>query len=93
MSRENLKKWKMALGAVDLDHCSQLHRAWHELRSDIEHEVFLRTVDELIKNLTDGQHEPDIYMGHCRNESEYISMQELSSNMEDMSEILYGSSE
>ena len=34
MSGDNFKKWKVVVKAVDLEHCSKLHRVWHEVPSD-----------------------------------------------------------
>ena len=83
------KKWQVAYGAVDLDHCSTLHRDWHELRSDFENELRSRTDTDSFHNMSNGQHEMDTYMGHCRNESEYISLIEFAEQIREITSEMY----
>ena len=51
--------------SVDLDHCLELVRHWHDLRMDFENQLYELTKDETIKSAVNGTYKPDIFRGHC----------------------------
>jgi hypothetical protein len=50
---------------VHLDHCLELVKKWHDLRSDFERKLFALTGDALIQTATTGQYLPHVFNGHC----------------------------
>ena len=50
---------------VHLDHCTMLARMWHELRADMENQLFNLTGDTAIKEAQTGNYKPDVFLGHC----------------------------
>lgn len=62
--------------AVNLDHCHELLKRWHDLRSDFENQLYGLTNDETIlsQGVTFGDYKPEIFNGHCKGDGndEYI---------------------
>jgi hypothetical protein len=50
---------------VHLDHCFELVRRWHDLRTDFENQLYDLTKDETIKSGVNGTYKPEIFQGHC----------------------------
>ena len=50
---------------VNLDHCMELIKKWHDLRSDLENQLYHLTNDQSIKNGTAGPYKPEVFNGHC----------------------------
>lgn len=50
---------------VKLDHCMKLVRKWHELRLDLENQLYDLTGDESIRHGSNGTYKSDIFLGHC----------------------------
>lgn len=50
---------------VNLDHCLELVKQWHAIRTDFENQMYTLTKDEYIKNGTIGKYKQDIFGGHC----------------------------
>ena len=76
---------------LDTEHCLELHKVWHELRSDLENEVFKMTGNETVKQLSAGELKRDVFMGHCQNEKEYISLHEFLDEIGELANNLYAS--
>ena len=51
---------------VNAEHCYELIRLWHELRTDFEHQLYILTGDETIWNGTKHEYRKDIFLGHCQ---------------------------
>jgi len=50
---------------VILEHCLQIVREWHLLRSDLESSIYELTNDDSIKLGVAGDYRKDIFQGHC----------------------------
>ena len=50
---------------VNIEHCYELNRHWHELRADFEKKLYLLTKDETISKGTIHSYKQDIFLGHC----------------------------
>jgi hypothetical protein len=51
---------------VNLDHCLELVKKWHTLRSDFEDQLYALTKDTTIKQIgRSGKYKSDIFDGHC----------------------------
>ena len=72
------------VGMCDLDHCFELQHLWHSIRSDLEDELLKRKGHEMVKELSAGDFRRDIFAGHCRNETDYISLLEASDEIGDL---------
>ena len=77
------------VGMVDLEHCFELQHLWHSIRSDFEKELFTKTGDESLKKLYEGEFKTDVFLGHCRNETDYISLLEMSDKIVEVARDLY----
>lgn len=51
---------------VNLDHCLELVHQWHDLRKDLEDQLFALSKDESIRNGTKGSYRVDVFNGHCK---------------------------
>ena len=58
---------KMAIpeDQVNLDHCMELLRIWHDARTDLESKLFELTKDESVKQGQIGDYKADFFQGHC----------------------------
>jgi len=62
---------------ADLDHCLDLVGKWHELRSDLEDQLFALTKDTTINsNGRSGKYKTDVFRGHCSEDGNdgYLSL-------------------
>lgn len=51
---------------ADYDHCMQVARTWHEMRSDLERQIQALTGnDEVLSEGQKGNYKKDVFMGHC----------------------------
>ena len=76
---------------IDVNHCFELQRLWHALRTDFENELLTKTGDNSVKKLSQGEYKTDTFLGHCRNETDYISLLEFSDDVVQISSDLYNS--
>lgn len=53
------------INLVKLEHCMELARKWHDLRTDFENQLFELTNDATIKNGVNGTYMPGVFRGHC----------------------------
>jgi hypothetical protein len=51
---------------VNLEHCLDLVRRWHELRKDFEDQLYDLTKDSSIKEATNGDYRSEVFLGHCK---------------------------
>jgi lipopolysaccharide biosynthesis glycosyltransferase len=68
------------IDTVHLDHCLELVRQWHSLRTDFENQLYDLTQDESIKRLgAPGTYMADIFQGHCEGDGNehYITLSGL----------------
>lgn len=74
---------------VNLDHCMELVRAWHSLRSDFEDSLYQLTGDESIKAGKVGDYRPDVFQGHCSGDGnkDYIVIQGSRESMARVTEL------
>jgi hypothetical protein len=61
-----------------LDHCLDLLREWHDVRSDLEALLRNETGDKELDKARKGKHKPSVYQGHCQKESGYLPIAMLS---------------
>ena len=57
---------------ANLDHCLDLVREWHSMRSDLEIMLFSsnkETLENLFKG-THGSYKCDVFQGHCENDGD-----------------------
>jgi hypothetical protein len=61
---------------VNPDHCLEMARAWHLLRSDLEESLYNLTKDESIHAAAAGAYRKDIFQGHCTDDgsSHYLNI-------------------
>lgn len=61
---------------VNLEHCLDLVRKWHELRKDLEDQLYDLTKDDSIKEATNGTYRSEVFLGHCKEDgnSGYLIM-------------------
>ena len=50
---------------VHLNHCMELIRVWHSVRTDYENRLYQITRDENIKEQQKGEYKKDVFQGHC----------------------------
>mmetsp|Transcript_20364 Transcript_20364/g.31878 ORF Transcript_20364/g.31878 Transcript_20364/m.31878 type:complete len:494 (-) Transcript_20364:1778-3259(-) len=51
---------------ADYDHCMQVARTWHEMRSELERQIQALTGnDEVLSEGQKGNYKKDVFMGHC----------------------------
>lgn len=50
---------------VHFDHCMDLVRKWHDIRTDLENQMYAVTNDETIAAGRNGTYKPNIFQGHC----------------------------
>ena len=50
---------------VHFDHCMDLVRKWHDIRTDLENQMFALTHDETIAQGRNGTYKTDVFQGHC----------------------------
>jgi len=53
------------LNIVNLDHCHDIVKEWHKLRSEVEEKLYKITGDDAIRDGQKGAYEKDLFMGHC----------------------------
>jgi len=61
---------------VNPDHCLEMSRAWHSLRTDLEESLYNLTKDESIHSAASGGYRKDIFQGHCADDgsSHYLNI-------------------
>lgn len=64
---------------VHFDHCMELIRVWHSVRTDYENRLYQLTGDESIKEQQTGEYKTDVFQGHC-NENGASGYRPLTSN-------------
>ena len=59
------------------EHCLELIKKWHDVRTDLEDKLFSLTKDKSISGGQAGSHRSDIFQGHCSGEGgeSYIQIQ------------------
>lgn len=57
---------------ANLDHCLDLVREWHSMRSDLENMLFgsNKEVPETLYKGTHGSYKRDVFQGHCENDGD-----------------------
>jgi len=62
--------------SVNVDHCLEMAREWHLLRSDLEGSLYDLTKDESIHAGITGEYRKDIFQGHCKDDgsSHYVNI-------------------
>ena len=55
----------IATDIVNIEHCYELNRHWHELRADFEKKLLSLTQDKTILKGTTHGYKQDIFLGHC----------------------------
>ena len=85
---KSVKKF-INIAMVDAEHCFELQNQWHSLRADLEKELFLKTGDGSLKRLSEGEFKTETFLGHCRNETDYISLLDMSSELLEKTKELY----
>ena len=53
---------------VNVDHCLEMSKAWHIVRSDLESSLYELTKDDTINKGSIGRYREDIFQGHCHND-------------------------
>ena len=56
------------IDTVDLHHCMKLVRRWHDLRTDLEDQLYALTGDDTILDGRKGDYRTDVFNGHCDND-------------------------
>ena len=51
-----------------LEHCLELLRKWHEIRFDLEKDIFALTQDRTVLDGASGDYKRDVFQGHCHGE-------------------------
>lgn len=76
---------------VDLDHCMDLVRRWHELRADLENQLLELTGDSSVRAGSVGTYREDVFLGHCNDDGNggYLMLSGKEETFGRMSE-LYG---
>jgi len=55
---------------VNKDHCMELLKIWHGVRTDLEHELFKLTRSDAITGSQKGEYNSDAFLGHCTQDLE-----------------------
>jgi len=53
---------------VNVEHCYEVIKEWHKLRTEVEEELLKMTGDETIVEGQKGDYKNDIFMGHCNDD-------------------------
>jgi len=53
---------------VNVEHCYEVIKEWHKLRTEVEEELLKMTGDETIMEGQKGDYKNDIFMGHCNDD-------------------------
>lgn len=53
------------LNIMNLEHCHDIVKEWHKLRSEVEEKLYKITGDDTIREGQKGMYEKDLFMGHC----------------------------
>jgi hypothetical protein len=63
-------------GSVNVDHCLEMAREWHLVRTELEESLYGLTKDESIRSGAIGEYRKDIFQGHCSDDgsSNYINI-------------------
>lgn len=72
---------------VNLKHCYELHRIWHEYRIDFEDKLVALTGDQSVLDGRKGNYKKDIFMGHCDDEGLYRGISGKSETIKRMVEM------
>lgn len=61
--------------SVNVEHCLQMTRKWHVLRSELESSLYDITKDATIHTGSTGEYRKDVFLGHCNDDggSNYIN--------------------
>ena len=61
---------------VNVDHCLDMSRAWHTLRSDLETKLYNLTKDDTVHSGAVGEYQTNVFQGHCKDDgsSHYINI-------------------
>ena len=76
--------------SVDVDHCLEMSREWHLLRSDLEESLYSLTKDENVKLGATGDYRKDIFQGHCKDDGSlhYLNLTGDTSRIDELYKLL-----
>ena len=60
----------MDSNSVNIDHCVELVKNWHDVRTDLENELYALTNDDTILEGSVGLYRREIFGGHCGGQSD-----------------------
>ena len=61
----NHRKYSIPVDIVDFDHCMEVLKLWHAVRTDLEDDLYRLTEDEDIVKGRGGTYNKEFFLGHC----------------------------
>mmetsp|Transcript_2095 Transcript_2095/g.3121 ORF Transcript_2095/g.3121 Transcript_2095/m.3121 type:complete len:112 (-) Transcript_2095:101-436(-) len=74
---------------VNVDHCLEMAKEWHSIRSDLESALFELTKDEQIQEGSQGDYHREVFQGHCGGDGDehYLQLSASEATLERLHEL------